>query len=96
MTENDKALFLEVIKTSIEAGIAKNVNGKIDKLHTKLDGHIEDNIRHNEMDKEWKANAQPMIDTLNNLSGTGKFLVILASGVATIIGATFAVKEILK
>ena len=68
--------------------IRDTVNGKIDNLRQDLRNYIKE-------DTEWKLNADPVIKTLNNLTGTGRFLIMLFGGLGTIAGAYLVIKGII-
>ena len=83
MTPEQHDKYISEIKHVIQ----DTVNGKIDKIDRKIDQYIKD-------DTAWKENADPVIRTLNNLTGTGKFLIMLFGGLGTIAGAYLVLKGI--
>ena len=76
--EQNRALYIEVIKETIKA----TVNGKIDKMDKKLDEHyIVDQetsrilTEYIKKDEAWKGIADPYIKLAANISGVWRFLV---------------------
>lgn len=80
MTPEQYQQLQETIKETVENAVRATVNGKIDRMNTKLDTYIKE-------DNEWKEQAQPTIEMGNNVRGFGKVTVYLL-GVAA---ALFAV-----
>lgn len=79
----DKDQFSQLqtlIKDTVEATTKVIVNGKIDRLQSKLDQYILD-------DNEWKKSAQPAIDLGNTARGASTAALWLAGVVITIGGA---------
>ena len=75
----------ESIQQNIKETIQTTVNGKIDKLNTKLDIYIKE-------DDEWKSSVTPSIETMKELQGfasigkaTLKVLVLVGSITTAII-----------
>lgn len=64
------------MKSHVAEQIKTTVNGKIDRIGTKLDNFVEG-------DKAWKLTAQPVIDMGTNLRGFGK----VAAGIIAICAA---------
>ena len=68
----------------------------VDKLVKCLEALRNDFNQYVKEDMEWKATADPVIKTLNNLTGTGKFVVVVAGGIAVIIGLVITIKKFLS
>lgn len=80
---------IEQIKKAVGESIQVHVNGKIDKMNTKLDDYII-------TDNAWKKEADPYIKGLANVSGAAKLVVWLAISVSSVVGAILAIKNLLK
>jgi hypothetical protein len=86
---------LIAIQKTIASSIETNVNGKIRVLTEEFrdhKSHVENYIENDEM---WKAEAEPYIKGLSNISGGAKIIIWLAVGVSALIGAFLAIKNIL-
>lgn len=80
---------LEQLKEFVALTITTTVNGKIDRMNTKLDTYIkEDNL--------WKEKAQPIIDLGNNARGASVVALWLAGFIAAIGGAYLIIKNVFK
>lgn len=69
-----------LIKETVEVTVKTIVNGKIDRIQSKLDQYIID-------DNEWKKSAQPAIDLGNTARGASTAALWLAGVIITIGGA---------
>ncbi len=94
MTPEQFAQFLKDNRESTAEAVRITVNGKIDKLTTKLDNHIEN-------DAKWKENADPAIDSFNKTmiafkmtNTVGKYFFGILIGIATLILAWLKIKQI--
>lgn len=72
---------IQELREHLSNVVHETVNGKIDKLHRKLDDYIAD-------DTEWKVRAEPVVKAFENTSwmwrafiGTLKFLGIVSVGI---------------
>lgn len=65
---------------SVSDQIKITVNGKIDKINTKLDAYIVD-------DNEWKKTAKPVIEMGKNLQGFGVVALYILTVLAALGGA---------
>ena len=93
MTPEQFLVFKNDIQAHIADTVRLTVNGKIDKINTKLDTFMKEDL-------EWKARAQPILDLGANVRGFNKGLVYLL-GILGMVGAgwvviTFVAKSILN
>lgn len=82
--------FKEEMWQHTEGVIRSTVNGKVDKLTHKLDEYIAEDMRWKDGDKEWKAEAQPLVDAFKGGSWFMKTLIAILKflGLLT-VGAGF-------
>jgi len=78
---------LKQIELVVGKAIQQHVNGKIDKIDKKIDDYIKS-------DNEWKAEADPYLKGLANLTGGAKIIVWVAIGVSALIGAVLAIRKL--
>lgn len=85
MTPEQYAQFEETMRATVQQATADavriTVNGKIDRLDTKLEAYIKE-------DNAWKESAQPTIDMGNNARGFGIIFMKIV-GVLAAIGAVY-------
>lgn len=81
--------IMKKVDTQIELSINKNVNGKIDRLHSKLDNYIEE-------DTKWKNTAEPVIKMGENVAGFGKVSLYILGFVASVTGAIIGLIKIFE
>lgn len=81
--------FKDIIRESIQTTIQEKVNGKIDKLHVKLDTYIKE-------DTEWKNKAEPVIQMGQNVQGFGKVSLYILGFVASVFGAVVMIINLLR
>lgn len=66
-------MVIHKMETKIEESINRNVNGKINKLHDKIDAYIKTDdawkVTYKKEDDAWKLEAQPVIDMGRNVRG---------------------------
>lgn len=86
------------LKEALAQTVQVSVNGKIDRLNTKLDTHIDGFNRYVKDDMEWKETVEPVVKAFENTSwlwklfiGILKFLGLVSVG----IGAWMTIKQIL-
>lgn len=97
---------LEEIKEAVANSIKEVVNGKIDKLHSIMEQHMEDDkvvadklMLHLAKEEEWKKKAEPIIEMGSNISGFGKITLYLIGFIMAFVGvisAFFAAMNKLK
>jgi ribosome-associated translation inhibitor RaiA len=80
---------LKILEEAIGKAIKTHVNGKIDKLHEKVDRYIKE-------DTDWKVKAEPVIKMGENLQGTSKVMLYVAGGVLAVGGAIKIVASFFK
>lgn len=80
MTPTELETLKDDLKTTLTQVVVSTVNGKIDKLNTKIDLYIQ-------ADEAWKATAEPVIEMGNNARGASVVLLWLAGTVIAIGGA---------
>ena len=83
------AEIMHKMEQGIELAINKNVNGKIKRLDEKIDAYIV-------QDNAWKAEFEPYMKGLANVTGGGKILVWVTGAVISIAGAILVIKEHFK
>ena len=85
MTKKDREIIREVIGESIKI----HVNGKIDKMHKKLDDYIV-------ADMAWKEKAEPVIKMGENAVGASKVMLYLTMIISAVGGAYLIIKNIFR
>ena len=83
------AEIMHKMEQGIELAINKNVNGKIKRLDEKIDAYIV-------QDNAWKAEFEPYMKGLANVTGGGKILVWVTGAIISIAGAILVIKEHFK
>lgn len=84
---------LDEIKEAVADSVKAVVNGKIDKLQTIMEQHMEDDkivadrlIQHLAKEEEWKKKAEPVIEMGTNISGFGKITLYLIGFIMAFVG----------
>lgn len=81
--------IIHKMESKIEESINKNVNGKLDKMHIKIDNYIA-------TDNEWKVKYSPYLEGIVGVSVGGKIMLKVLLGFASIGGAVLAIKAWFK
>ena len=77
------------MEPTIENSIKIHVNGKIDRLHSKLDNYIAD-------DTEWKKQAEPVIKMGESVQGFGKVSLYMLGFIASATGAIVTITKLIN
>lgn len=94
MTPEQHEILIEEITRHTADVVREVVNGKIDKIDVKMDLLSGKYDQHAKDDALWQETANPVIKLANNLSGSGKALIIFAGGLSIIIGLLLAIKQL--
>lgn len=78
--------FKKEMQEHVSDTIRMTVNGKLDKISEKLEGHIKSV-------KDWQEQAQPAIDTFINLRGGYKSILIFSAFLVAIGAAVTVIKR---
>ena len=79
----------EQLKNALVETVKITVNGKIDRMNSKLDTYIKE-------DNEWKERAEPVIKMGNNAKGASIVVLWLAGVIIAIGGAWQILRDIFK
>ena len=82
-------MIMHKMESKIEESINKNVNGKMDRMHTKIDNYII-------TDNAWKDKYSPYLEGIVGVSVGGKIMLKILFGFASIGGAILAIKAWFK
>jgi len=88
---------LEQLKFSLKDTIKETVNGKIDRLHHMMEGHMEDDKRvafelntkideYIKSDNEWKQKAKPVIELGENVTWSSMAMLKILGALGTVGG----------
>jgi phage-related protein len=77
------------IQETIKATIKETVNGKIDRMNTKLDEYIKD-------DNEWKQGVTPSIETMKKTQNFAEGLLFILKFVGILGGAVGVIWAAIK
>ena len=81
--------LIKTIESAVEKSITKNVNGKIDAVHAKLDDHIKQHAC--DMNR-----LEPVIDGVKFINTGRRFLVWVAAPLGILASTWLAVKGYIK
>lgn len=81
--------ILRKMDDKIKITIKETVNGKIDRLHDKLDGYIRE-------DTDWKTKAEPVIKMGENVAGFGKVSLYVLGFIASVTGAVIGLIKLFE
>lgn len=81
--------ILRKMDDKIKVTIKEAVNGKIDKLHDKLDFYIKE-------DTDWKTKAEPVIKMGENVAGFGKVSLYVLGFIASVTGAVIGLIKLFE
>lgn len=77
-------MVIHKMETKIEESINKNVNGKINALHAKMDNYIVSS-------NEWRSKAEPAIKMVENVQGFGKVTLYMVGFIGSVGGIFIAI-----
>lgn len=86
------ALVNEIFKRideNIEASVKKHVNGKISEIKDKLDDYVKSDLK-------WKAEYEPYIKGLANVSSAAKIFIWVCSGITALSTAIVAISYMIR
>jgi len=79
------------IITAVQEAVRSTVNGKIDKLTSTLELHIEE-------DRKWKEKVSPILDSIPELKGVGvgvKWFSTFSRGIKSLSGVVLAIGAVI-